>query len=68
MGGRLNRDFSGIWVLDYARSDSSSYTPSSATYAVVQAGDSMIVDRTTPNGKSHTVYGLDGSPGRTPCA
>jgi hypothetical protein len=52
---------SGTWVLDYARSDSSSYTPKSATYQVVEQGDSMVVDRETPNtGRTLTVYLLDG--------
>lgn len=54
-------DFTGTWVLDYARSDSSSYTPKSATYAVTQQGDSMIVDRETPGtGRTITVYLLNG--------
>ena len=50
-------------MLDASRSDSSSFTPKSATYAIVQRGDSIVVDRETPGtGKSHTVYGLDGKP------
>lgn len=56
-------DFSGVWVLDAGRSDSSSFTPKSATWAVVQAGDSIILDRESPGaGKQHAVYALDGSP------
>jgi hypothetical protein len=55
-------DFSGVWVLDAARSDSSSYTPKWATWAVVQQGDSIILDRESPGaGKQHAVYSLDGS-------
>ena len=56
-------DFSGVWVLDYAHSDSSSFTPKSATYVVVQHGDSMVLDRESPMaGKSHAVYSLNGTP------
>lgn len=55
-------DFTGVWVLDASRSDSSSFTPRSATWAVVQAGDSLILDRESPGaGKQHAVYALDGS-------
>ena len=61
--GAARPDFSGVWVLDAGRSDSSSYTPKSATWAVVQAGDSIILDRESPGaGKQHAVYALDGSP------
>ena len=56
-------DFNGVWILDFARSDSSSYTPKSATYAVSQYKDSIMVDRESPGaGKQHAVYMLDGSP------
>jgi hypothetical protein len=59
----VHPDFSGTWVLDAARSDSSSFTPKSATWAVLQAGDSIILDRESPGaGKQHAVYALDGSP------
>ncbi len=60
--GRTNHpDFSGTWVLDYARSDSSSYTPKSATYWLAQQGDSLIVDReTVMSGKTRSVYLLNG--------
>ncbi|HEY4100686.1 MAG TPA: hypothetical protein VGM20_07395 [Gemmatimonadales bacterium] len=56
-------DLSGTWILDVARSDSSSFTPKSATYVVTQAADSIIVDReTSGTGKQHAVYALDGTP------
>ena len=60
---RSHPNFSGIWVLDAGRSDSSSFTPKSATWAVVQQGDSIILDRESPGaGKQHAIYALDGSP------
>jgi hypothetical protein len=56
-------DFSGAWVLDFARSDSSSFTPKSATWSVVQKGDSIVLDRESPGtGMQHAVYAFDGSP------
>jgi hypothetical protein len=56
-------DFSGTWILDAARSDSSSFTPKSATWVVVQRGDSLVLDRESPGtGKQHAVYALDGTP------
>lgn len=52
-----------MWALDAGRSDSSSFTPTSATWAVVQQRDSIILDRESPGaGKQHAVYALDGSP------
>lgn len=63
LAAQAHPDFTGVWVLDASRSDSSSFTPKSATYAIVQRGDSIVVDRETPGtGKSHTVYGLDSKP------
>ena len=59
----LHPDFSGTWVLDASKSDSSSFTPRSATWTVVQRGDSIVLDRESPGaGKQHAVYALDGSP------
>jgi hypothetical protein len=56
-------DLSGTWVLDVAHSDSSSFTPKSATYVVMQTADSIILDReTSGTGKQHAVYALDGTP------
>ncbi len=55
-------DFSGVWVLDYARSDSSSFTPKSGTWTVVQRGDSLMLDRVSPNGRQQAVYSLTGTP------
>ncbi len=58
-------DLSGVWVLDHARSDASSFTPSGAVYTVRQSGDSVVVDRRTfaTNGDtipSHMVWGWGG--------
>src|SRR5689334_26003 len=56
-------DFTGTWILDHDRSDSSSFTPKSATWIVVQRGDSLVLDRESPGaGKQHAVYALDGTP------
>ncbi len=56
-------DFSGTWILDVARSDSSSFTPKSATWSVIQKGDSIVLDRESPGtGMQHVVYAFDGSP------
>jgi hypothetical protein len=55
-------NFTGVWVLDVARSDSSSFTPKSATWTVMQQGDSIILDRETPTIKQHAVYALNGTP------
>lgn len=49
-------------MLDAARSDSSSFTPKSATWTVVQQGDSLVLDRESPNGKQQAVYSLSGAP------
>jgi len=55
-------DLSGTWILDHARSDSSSFTPASATFVVRQLGDSMVLDRDTPGtGHMHLIYTFDGS-------
>ncbi len=58
-------DFSGVWVLDHARSDASSFTPSGAVYTVRQSADSMVVDReilatTGDTIVSHMTWGWDG--------
>lgn len=59
----LHPDFSGVWIFDAARSDSSTFTPKSATWGVVQRGDSIVLDRTSPGtGPQHAVYRLDGTP------
>jgi len=55
-------DFSGTWILDLARSDSSSFNPKSAVWTVVQQGDSLVLDRETPAIKQHAVYALNGAP------
>ena len=49
-------------MLDASRSDSSSFTPKSATWTVVQQGDSIMLDRVSPNGKQQAVYLLNGTP------
>jgi hypothetical protein len=55
-------DFSGVWVMDASRSDSSSFTPKSATWIVQEQGDSLILDRESPGtGKQHAVYALSGA-------
>jgi hypothetical protein len=55
-------DFSGTWILDLSRSDSSTFNPKSATWTVVQRGDSIVLDRETPAIKMHAVYALNGAP------
>ena len=60
-------DFTGVWVLDLARSESSSFNPKAATFTVMQHGDSLVVDRETASitgdmVKTHSVYGIDGKP------
>jgi hypothetical protein len=55
-------DFSGTWILDLTRSDSSTFNPKSATWTVVQKGDSIVLDRETPAIKMHAVYALNGAP------
>jgi hypothetical protein len=59
-------DLSGIWVMDPARSDSSSFTPAGAVYVVTQGGDTLAVDRrilatTGDTIVSHMVWGWDGA-------
>jgi hypothetical protein len=62
-GAQVRTDYSGTWILDVARSDSSTFTPRTATWTVVQRGDSIILDRTTSgNVPQHAVYALDGMP------
>lgn len=59
----LRPNFSGTWILDAARSDTSTFTPESATWSVVQRGDSIVLDRASPGtGPQHAVYALGGSP------
>ena len=58
-------NFSGTWVLDAAKSQSSGTLPSAATWTIVQHGDTLITDReSTIEGagavKSHMVVGFDG--------
>lgn len=58
--------FAGTWVLDVAKSDPGPMTPASASYTIVQRGDTLITDResTQPGAdtptKSHLVVGVDG--------
>lgn len=56
-------NFSGKWVMDTARSEKSSFTPKASTWTVVQQGDSLILDRTSPaSGTQRAVYALNGAP------
>src|SRR5437868_125236 len=55
-------DFSGVWAFDSARSEPSSFNPKSATWTVVQRGDSVILDRVSPNGRQQATYSLGGVP------
>jgi len=58
-------DYSGVWVLDLAKS-SGDGLPAAATWTIVQHGDSIITDRETDTGqglgpvKSHVVVTTDG--------
>lgn len=58
-------NFSGTWVLDAAKSQSSGSLPSAATWTIAQHGDTLITDReSTVEGagavKAHMVVGFDG--------
>ena len=58
-------NFTGTWVLDVTKSQSSAALPSAATWTIVQHGDTLITDReSTIEGvgavKSHMVVGFDG--------
>ena len=55
-------DFSGVWLFDSARSEPSTFNPKSATWTVTQRGDSIVLDRVSPNGAQQAVYLLNGAP------
>ncbi len=61
-GQATHTNFAGTWLLDYARSDSSSFTPKSATWTVIQQGDSIVLNRESPSGKQQAIYALNGTP------
>ena len=48
--------------MDTARSEKSSFTPKSSTWTVLQQGDSLSLDRESPNGVQHATYALSGAP------
>lgn len=60
-------NYSGTWLLDVAKSQSSTPLPVTATWTIAQHGDTLIADReTTIEGmgavKTHVVVGIDGKP------
>ena len=60
-------NFTGTWLFDAAKSQSSNTLPSAAQYTIVQHGDTVIVDRETTFEeigvlKSRLVVGIDGKP------
>ncbi len=58
-------NFSGVWVMDRARSDTGQLTPTSMTLTIQQSGNSLTVDREILNSgvntKSRMVWGTDGN-------
>jgi hypothetical protein len=58
-------NFSGTWVMDGAKSQSSATLPAATTWTIAQHGDTLIVDRDVTLEevgaiKSHVLMGMDG--------
>ena len=59
-------NFSGVWVLDSARTQPGAMTPMAMSYAIEQHGDTLRITRQTRTRRgeftSQLLYGLDGRP------